>query len=357
MRFQGGVITAPFGLPQAASGNTDAVSVIPDFVYIRDQIVINKELAAFLQASTPLGGTMRLLARQIRHESASLDMPGRNVVIVADEYNNHRNLINVEGTPGAVGAGGNIGSPGEADATGIGNRPGGPGSPGRPGGAGTAATSIRLICQHNLGSFLVASGAAGGDGGPGGNGGPGGPGKKAPKVDFDGTSGGNGGAGGTGGSGGAGGKALTIFIDAATSPRLLADGGGGGFGGRGGQAGANGAFSPENNAKAGPAGARGATGAAGTTRSLQVGADAYWGSVQAELGASAPQWAAYRLAVGEYFYRFYNSAIPERAGFLKLALAEFDAVLRIDPGIPGLSAFGIRFCSTKTCLGYRTSST
>jgi type II secretory pathway pseudopilin PulG len=37
---------------------------------------------------------------------------------------------------------------------------------------------------------------------------------------------------------------------------------------------------------------------------------------------------AYRLAIGEYYYRAYNPGIPSRDGFLTRAVREFDAVLR-----------------------------
>jgi hypothetical protein len=313
---------------------------VADLTYIRDQIVINDVLKARIDKLPP-GSTIRLVAQQIRHDPGyALLMPGYHMVIVAGEYDNNGGSINVSGGPGKQpGAPGDDGAPGIANSEGIGNRPGGTGNPGGRGQGGTAATSVRITCELlRAGELqLFANGGAGSAGGAGGAGGKGGNGRIVRRpidpIIIEGTSGGSGGSGGPGGAGGSGGQVLVAHIGALifAPPVLEAAGGRGGSGGPGGRRGAKGALSEEDNGRPGPAGAPGPSGAAGTVTNSQISADAYLAHVLAELGPAAAEWAAYRLAVGEYHYRAYNPEDPSRAGFLIRAMREFDAVLRLDP--------------------------
>ena len=313
---------------------------MPDFRYIRDEIVINDDLnARIAKQNVPPGSTIRLVARLVRHDEGFIwRMPGFHVAIVAGEYDNNGGSIDVS-VPGTAGPGvsGPDGAPGNASSDGIGNRPGGAGGAGGQGRPGTAATSVRIFCELLRGGEvrLSANGGPGGNGGAGGDGGKGGDGHKGgPKIDpVEGTSGGNGGPGGPGGPGGSGGTVLIEHIRAVifAPPVLEAGGGRGGAGGSGGRPGARGKQGDENG-KAGPAGPVGPAGAAGAATLSEISSDAYAARVLAELGSSgAAEWATYRLTVGEHNYRAYNPEIPTSSDLLIRAMREFDATLRIDP--------------------------
>jgi hypothetical protein len=150
-------------------------TIVADFTYIRDQIVINDDLKARIKKQKlPPGSTIRLVAQQIRHTPGfTLDMSGYNMVLVAGEYDNNGGSIDVSGAPGAAGTPGGDGANGVATSGGIDNQPGGTGSPGGSGQGGTGATSLRIICELLRGGEirLFANGGGGGAGGKGGNGG------------------------------------------------------------------------------------------------------------------------------------------------------------------------------------------
>lgn len=317
-------------------------TIVANFTYIRDQIIINDVLKAQIDAQKlPTGSTIRLVGQQIQHAPGfALLMPGYHMVIVAGEYDNNGGIIDVSSaSPGTPGAPGRAGRPGRVAGNDIPPTVGETGSQGGRGGQGANATSVRIICELFRGGEirLFANGAVGGRGGEGGKGGKGGDGKKTVRHGeqdiVDGATGGNGGSGGTGGAGGAGGQVLVARISQLffAAPVLQAAGGPGGPGGSGGHRGANGKFSEPVNGSTGPVGAPGPPGAAGSVTNSKVTADDYWSRVLAELGPIAAEWAEYRLAVGEYHYRAYNSEDPARAGFLIRAMQEFDAVLRLNP--------------------------
>jgi hypothetical protein len=317
--FQGGSIVARAGQPPSV-----VLAGIADLPHVRDQIVINDALNESLK-SFP-GSTIRLIARQVTHEAGvSLRTLGRDVLIVADTYDGSGGSIDTRGASAEPGNPGLKGPAGRATSSGVGNQPGGTGAPGSAGNPGSPGASARLICQKIVNALVVAPGNNGGTGGVGGTGGDGGDGARHGGVNpeiIEGTSGGNGGPGGPGGPGGRGGQVAAIFMDASATPILEVPGGPGGAGGAGGTRGVKGAFSPDDDSKPGPAGPQGVTGASGTARNIQVDANRYWGSVQAELGNSSQDWAKHRLEVGKYFYR---------QASLTMALQEFDAVLRLDP--------------------------
>jgi hypothetical protein len=331
LTFRGGSIIELGG--QASVIIPDLILAVATSVVVRDQIVINNDLNARIQALP--GGVIHLIARQISHEQAvPLNAMGRDVVIVADEYDSRGGIIDARRPAGAPGDAGSKGQKGAADATTLGNRPGGVGGPGAVGHAGSAGGSVRLLCQQIITAHVVANGGAGGAGGAGGVGGDGGDGRVVHHLDpesIEGTSGGDGGPGGVGGAGGSGGQAVAIFVNAAAAPVLEVSGGPGGAGGPGGRRGVPGANSPDDDSKPGAPGPQGVAGAPGVAQNIQVDEDKFWGSVQAELKERAQDWASHRLAVGQYYYRRYNPGVTDRKDLLKLALREFDAVLRLQP--------------------------
>lgn len=308
-----------------------------DFLYIRDEIVINDALRARIAThNLSVGSTIRLVAQHVTHEPGFVwHTPGFHVVIVAGEYDNNGGAIDVSAESGGAGAAGATGAPGRPGGTGSNSTPGQPGGPGGPGQNGKAATSIRITCELLRAPELrlFANGGAGGSGGEGGTGGEGGHGRKQHDDVIEGQRGGDGGSGGSGGPGGAGGLLLLTRVSALlfAAPILQVSGGPGGPGGSGGSRGKKGAFSEDDTSKRGATGAAGPSGTAGQATLSTVTTDAYFAAVLAELGPGAQQWAAYRLAVGEYHYRAANPDVPSRDGFLLRAMREFDAVLRLDP--------------------------
>ena len=75
-----------------------------------------------------------------------------------------------------------------------------------------------------------------------------------------------------------------------------------------------------------------AAGAPGTSRLEPVGATAFWAHATQQLGdATTARWAAYRVSVGEYFYRQFKPVVGLEDR-LRLASTEFDSVLRLQPG-------------------------
>jgi hypothetical protein len=310
---------------------------VAELLYIRDEIVIDDGLRARIAAQhLPAGSTIRLVGQRVTHESGFVwQMPGFHVVIVAGEYDNNGGAIDVSGASGTGGAQGAKGARGRNGGTGTRSTPGQQGGPGSPGQTGTAATSIRITCELLRAPELrlFASGGAGGPGGEGGTGGDGGDGRRQHDDIIEGQSGGDGGAGGAGGSGGAGGQLLVSRVAALlfAAPILQVSGGQGGSGGPGGDRGKKGALSQEDTSRRGTAGPLGPSGGAGQATLATITTDAYFAAVRAELGPAAQQWAAHRVAVGEYLYRAANPDVPSRAGFLLRAMREFDVVLRLDP--------------------------
>jgi hypothetical protein len=310
---------------------------MPGYIRIRDHILIDAALKSKLEALSP---SITLVAREIENAPGiDLNLPGREVIIVADHYDAKGRTINVSGVDAASGKDGAPGAPGRASRTISFNRPGGPGTKGAPGANGANAGSIRIVVQRLGDVRLVARGGAGGKGGDGGSGGPGGAGlRDTPKIDgFPGTTGGDGGAGGNGGAGGKGGLIDVEFTAAGVPPSPLliqADAGRSGAAGRRGLGGVSG--SPvEGPARGAPgrAGQTGAPGAPGTPRLELIGTAAFWTHATTQVGAvTSANWAAYRLLVGVYFYRQFKPGIAGLEDRLRLASTEFDAVLRLQPG-------------------------
>ena len=302
---------------------------------------------------------MTLIAREIEHEpGVDLVVPGGVIKIVASRYDGKGASIDVSGAPGAVGTRGANGAPGLASHT-V-NIPGSAGSPGGPGGAGANAGSIRLLAERLGDVTLRANGGGGGNGGSGGSGGRGGNGQTSPKpgIDgFDGSVGGAGGAAGNGGPGGEGGRIEVEFTAAGVPPPMLiavAAGTAGAPGDRG-AGGASGSCGRPPGQR-GAAGHAGPSGVAGTTVVEPVGAAKYYVQAIAVLGATTTAaWATYRVSVGLYFYRRYKPNDQVRQGQLKMASAEFDAVLKLAPGNAEATRFQRQIELGQNVLGLSTT--
>ncbi len=324
------------------------------FTLVRDQIVIGEALKKHIEEkSLPDGGEIKLIARQIRHEPGfvlrleQLLLSRYQIVIIAHEYNSNGGAIDVSGVTGFAGAVGSTGSEGYASTTIGNNRSGGPGGSGGVGGRGTDANTVNIICNILHGARLIARGGTGGVGGEGGRGGNGGNGRRVnrpidPEI-IEGTSGGSGGSGGNGGNGGNGGQVSIYYVTAVTAPLLEVTGGAGGVGGQGGSKGRRGNLSPDDDGRAGSPGAPGLLGAAGQAIASQVSIDSYWSSLRGLYIAQRIGWANHRLAVGEYYYRAYNPEIAERNEYLRLAMQEFNAVIRLVPSSFPSYAQAIKF--------------
>jgi len=65
----------------------------------------------------------------------------------------------------------------------------------------------------------------------------------------------------------------------------------------------------------------------------------------------ADQWAAYRLRMGEYYFRAYNPSGAPTADYLELALAEFNAVLELDPANGQAAIYKNQLLNNQNVLG------
>ena len=332
---------------------------LPRWSRTRDRIVINQALQDKLDKDPDAGFAVTLVARVIEHEAGFvLRLPGRNVLLIASEYDAKAGAVDVSGAAGAGGSAGATGRPGYASAGAGNSRPGGGGGRGSAGGSGSAGTSIQLICEKLHDAHLIANGGAGGAGGAGGTGGQGGNGfvvrRPIDPFEVEGTSGGPGGGGGAGGAGGKGGQVHVAYVSA-DNPQALRIEAKGGAPGAAGARGAGGKVGRlGNDASAGAPGTVGHPGTGGAPGQADAAAStsvAYWSRVATALGSRKLAWAAYRLEVGVYFYRVFNPAQPARAGHLKLAMQEFDAVLQLDPANAAAKRYQTQILQNQNVLG------
>lgn len=337
------------------------------YVRIRDRIIIDQTLKEKLEGrdkdGKPTGKDapfiVTLIAREIEHAPGiDLKIPGGVIKIVTSRYDGKGASIDVSGAPGTLGAEGVDGTPGLAAHTK--KIPGGPGGPGAPGGPGDNGGSIHLLAEQLGEVTLRANGGKGGNGGTGGTGGRGGDGQpQTPKVDgFDGSVGGSGGAAGNGGKGGKGGRIKVEFTAAGVPPpmRIEVAAGTAGDPGVRGAAGASGKVAEGPQPQPGAAGHAGAASVAGATVIEPIGAAKYFTRARAVLGSTTTaKWAAYRLLVGVYFYRRYKPNDQVRQGQLKMASAEFDAVLKLAPGNTEAARFQRQIELGQNVLGLSTT--
>jgi hypothetical protein len=333
-----------------------------EWSYFRDEIILNDAFRAELKSevdfrAVPQGSTLLLGARIIRHETDyAFRFEGYNLILLAGLYDAGGGSIDVSGHAGTSGQSGQAGREGYASAGGANNRPGGSGAPGAAGSRGSNGMSVTVFCERLLRASLVSNGGSGGGGGAGGNGGKGGNGSegKYPHYEgWEGTSGGAGGSGGAGASGAPAGTARISFIEAATGhvPDLQVAGGAGGAGGGGGNGGKKGTHSLDASDGAnGAAGSPGARGADGQASAVQVEAAKFWDGIRALTGEYAAEWAAYRVRVGEFYFRAFNPQ-PDRAPYLALAADEFLAALRLVPENPRARVYLDQINANQNILG------
>jgi len=115
-----------------------------NWIYVRDQIVIDPTLKQRLDLTYPVGTTLVLAARSITHApNYHLQLPGSTVIVLATEYRGNAGSIDVSGTAGPRG------------------------TTGRDGASGATGGTIALFCEHAYGVHLVSNGGLGGVGGAG----------------------------------------------------------------------------------------------------------------------------------------------------------------------------------------------
>jgi hypothetical protein len=314
---------------------------------IRDTLVIDEAVQRFYDAFAGEEPVV-FLGRNVLHAPGKvLRLSGTPLLVIADRYDSGDGMIDGRGVDspatGAVGASGRNGQL-------VNERPDGPGGDGgrgRRGGDGGFGTSISLLCRTAGAVHVRTTGGRGAAGGTGGSGGRGVDGffvfSGDPENPGDeivpGTRGGFGGPGGRGGDGGVGGDLVFICVDAPVDPVLVAGGGFGGPGGFGGTAGEDGARTNEFACPPdeGP-GCRGPSGESGDftdspPASLSVvSAIDFDGIMLATLGPLRDEWAEHRARVGEYFFRQYNAAIPNRRPLGRMAAHEFRETLVLQSG-------------------------
>ncbi|KAF5324717.1 hypothetical protein D9611_004322 [Ephemerocybe angulata] len=323
-------------MPRTVQIIRDAISITSNFPYI---------------AGLKRGDTLRLIARQVTLP-ATYNLKGVNLEIYAVEYNISNNAVLYNHGPS--GANGGDGANGRRDA--IQGLEGGQGVDGLRGG------EVKVVAEVVSGRWQVDVG--GGDGGNGGSGGRGHdigvedvwpiplgrtPYPFPPYIEKTGGKGGNGGKGGLGGHGG------IVILASVTSPSdvvpgTLLNGGSLGKGGGGGAPGQNGwpkykvrspialavegAANPEIRqgppGKGGDRGGDGADGSSGELKTTTLSYAEFWASLASE--PFAFEWAKYRHAVGEFYFRSYVPGAADRDHYVGLAVDEFQAAIRLNAG-------------------------
>jgi hypothetical protein len=213
--------------------------------------------------------------------------------------------------------------------------------------AGNPGYELTVFCRQLMGIHLRSKGGRGYAGKPGRPGRPGKPGISRPnKPGGSGGPGGAGGEGSPGGQGARGGDVKIIFIEdkvsggfnsAASIDVPGGDGGEGGDGGSGGPGGPGGDGVPPGedgpDGPNGPKGRNGEPGPPGSKEAKQLSENDYY----KEIHPFVAEWSAYRLRLGQYYFRAFRPArdpkrptLPENY-FLEKAMAEFTEILKLDP--------------------------
>jgi hypothetical protein len=300
-----------------------------NWTFFRDQIVLNNDFKTRTKLDTlPMGTTLLLAAREFIVDGV-FTLDGRDLVLLADRF---------DGSQGE----GAIQVQALAD--------------------GMSGPKVTVVCRELAGINITSTGGIGLEGELGAPGSEGQPGRPAPLPHKPGGPGGRGGKGGIGGRGqvgGSGGHITLVYMEdhvpggfkAATLQVPGGPGGLGGAGGPGGPGGEGGPGDPDGpTGPDGPQGDRGSmgpTGAPGIVQTSQVAEAEYW----QVLLPLADQWAAYRLRMGEYFFRAANPSGPPASDYLDLALSEFNAVLQLDPQNVQAATYKNQLLNNQNVLG------
>ena len=300
------------------------------YAYFRDSLILDSRLGALLEtalAQVSSEGALLIAARQLTVAAgATFTVRGRDLVLLADEFDGSRGAIAVEG---------------------------------REGNQGQAVT---VVCDRLLGLDATSRGGEGPDGLSGRPGKAGTPGHAGigTKPGGHGGPGGAGSGGGTGRPGARGGTIQLFFADDSLNGggkavvKLSAPGGVGGAGGEGGPGGPGGAGGPGQpdgadgaDGPAGPAGEAGIGGQPGETTQTQISADGYW----ARAGSLSDGWSEYRTTLGAYYFRAFNPTAPPNSTYLGLALRELEAATRLDSANASAAAALTNLTNDRTFLG------
>lgn len=312
---------------------------------IRDVISIDAKFPFI--AGLEAGDTLRIIAREISL-TETYDLKGRNLEVYASTFfaSNGAVILN-QGTMGQQGRAGDNGVSGLPS---LANRDGTDGQVGGPGDNGTDGGSVKVSAEVMTG---LQVGVKGGDGGKGGTGGVGGRGATVnvsmgqhPPIVIYLPKGGHGGPGGPGGRGGNGGTVTISSVNYTTDPIIDVSRGERGEGGEGGGFLGEGKIEwiqtrppvlqrPEaeiyhvDRGGPGKPGTWGEYGNEGVKNQLRPSYDEFYSSLASESFAS--EWAAYRHAVGEYFFRSYVPGKADRDQYIGMAVDEFKAAIRLNP--------------------------
>jgi hypothetical protein len=293
---------------------------------IRDTVLLDQVLADTI--STQIAGkpqsNVLIAAREVTlPDSYTFELENTNLVILTDYYN-----------PGSGGA---------IKLTGP-----------------EAGGTLTLFSKDFSGIRLVATGAAGRNGEDGSVGADGDDADCPvyPKKGIPGMNGGNGGDGGAGHDGFQGGNLNLFYVSGSAEASAAAvdveltggaggDAGAGGVGGKGG-AGCYGGKAGKSG-QSGKEGKPGSKGMDGTYSARQVDSTDFWSQVSTQ----APEWAAYRLRLAEYYFHAFTPAFTPNSGYLTRALDELNAVLALDPGNTEAALYKDHLLHNQNILGLR----
>ncbi|WP_153800456.1 hypothetical protein [Foetidibacter luteolus] len=315
------------------------------FKMFRDRIELNQQLRDFIaetlsrdNASTYAGRKLLLAAREITiTPNFTFELDDCDITFVADYFNTRDGKIKLNVTQSV------------ADNL--------PGLPGR---------NITILTKKwEVGSGFLLKGGKGGKGLRGATGTKGADGTYS-ATNNNGKDGGKGGKGKTGATGGKGGNLSVLYVEKSPRgiimPELMVPGGDGGTGGPGGYGGEGGAgvewckpggtyCVDGKDGKTGPVGDPGNTGAqgpAGTYTASKINTAFNYGMLLQLLSVPVTEWAAYRLKVGEYFYRAFSA---QNHQYHTLALGEFDAALAMNPQLSQAATYRNQFLNNQNILG------
>ncbi|KAG9194972.1 hypothetical protein G6011_00092 [Alternaria panax] len=302
---------------------------------IRDAITIDANLP-FIKDIAP-GDTLRLIARQITL-AETFDASGKNLELYASTFTALNSaIIRSVGSSGSDGVEGKDRTAADRPAGSI---DGVDGETGREG-EGGASVVIKVFAEVAVGLIIHVTSGAGGTGGTGGLGGNGTSKteQSAGEVTISLGNAGNGGSGGRGGPEGKGSIVTLRSVNFSPDPIITISKGMGGPGGGGNKAGRPGRPPTSRPVGAfifpglvgtnGQSGDHGSEGFVVKADQKAVSFNEFWSALASE--SFAVDWAKYRHAVGEFFFRRWIPGVDGRDHFIGLAVDEFEAASRLNP--------------------------